>query len=62
MLCASEYVILLRGSDLEATKHLRDVRGMLRVLGGTIDRDALERDAAAFGLSAAWKEMANLRD
>ena len=60
-----EYVILhklrfrLQGAS---ERHLRDVRGMLRVLGETIDRAALERDAAAFGLTAAWKELETLRD
>lgn len=64
-IAAPEYVILhklrfrLQGAS---ERHLRDIRGMLRVLGETIDRAALERDAAAFGLTAAWKEMESLRE
>ena len=64
-IAAPEYVILhklrfrLQGAS---ERHLRDIRGMLRVLGGTIDIVALERDAAAFGLTAAWKELQSLRD
>jgi hypothetical protein len=60
-----EYVILhklrfrLQGAS---ERHLRDVRGMLRVLGDTVDLAALERDAASFGLTAAWQEMERLRD
>ena len=64
-IAAPEYVILhklrfrLQGAS---ERHLRDIRGMLRVLGDTIDLVALERDAAAFGLTAAWKELQSLRD
>lgn len=60
-----EYVILhklrfrLQGAS---ERHLRDVRGMLHVLGDTIDRHALEREAAAYGLTAAWLEMEGLSD
>jgi len=64
-IASPEYVILhklrfrLQGAS---ERHLRDVRGMLRVLGETIDRAALERDAVAFGFTAAWKELEDLRD
>ena len=60
-----EYVILhklrfrLQGAS---ERHLRDVRGILRVLGDTIDRGVLEREAASFGLTAAWHEMESLPD
>lgn len=60
-----EYVILhklrfrLQGAS---ERHLRDVRGMLRVLGDSIDRAALERDVATFGLTTSWKELLTLRD
>ena len=55
-----EYVILhkLRFRQQGASdRHLRDIRAMLRVLGTTIDHVALERDAAALGLTAQWREM-----
>lgn len=64
-IAAPEYVILhklrfrLQGAS---ERHLRDIRGMLRILGQTIDRAGLERDASAFGLTAAWKEMERLRE
>ena len=60
-----EYVILhklrfrLHGAS---ARHLRDVRGILRVLGDTIDLEALERDAMSLGLTAVWKELESLRD
>lgn len=43
-------------------RHLRDVRAMLRVLGDSIDRAALARDAAELGLTAEWSEMEAGRD
>jgi hypothetical protein len=64
-IAAAEYVILhklrfrLQGAS---ERHLRDIRGMLRILGDTIDRAALERDAESLGLLAAWKEMEGLRE
>ena len=36
-------------------KHLRDIRGMLAVSGGEIDRALLERAVAALGLGEAWR-------
>lgn len=60
-----EYVILhkLRFRQQGASeRHLRDVRAMLRVLGDSIDRPALARDAAALGLTAEWSEMETGRD
>ncbi len=60
-----EYVILqkLRFRQQGASeRHLRDVRGILRVLGDTVDMTALEGEAADFGLSMQWKEMQDLRE
>jgi len=60
-----EYVILhkLRFRQQGASeRHLRDVRAMLRVLGDSIDAAALARDVAAFGLTAAWREMEAQRE
>lgn len=60
-----EHVILhkLRFRQQGASeRHLRDIRAMLRVLGDTIDRTALERDAAELGLTAQWAEMEAGRD
>jgi hypothetical protein len=60
-----EYVILhkLRFRQQGASeRHLRDIRGMLRVLGDAVDLAALEREAGAFGLSAQWREMQALRE
>lgn len=55
-----EYVILSKlefhregGSD----KHLRDIRGMLAVSGGEIDRALIERAVAELGLGAQWLEV-----
>lgn len=36
-------------------KHLRDIRGMLAVSGGEIDRALLEHAVAALGLGEAWR-------
>jgi hypothetical protein len=55
-----EYVILhkLRFRQQGASeRHLRDIRGILRVLGGTIDVAQLEKDAHEFGLNVQWREM-----
>jgi hypothetical protein len=41
---------------------LRDIRSMLRVLGVTVDVDALARDAADLGLAEQWREMEALRE
>jgi hypothetical protein len=60
-----EHVILhkLRFRQQGASeRHLRDVRAMLRVLGDSIDRAALARDVAEFGLTAEWIEMQTGRD
>jgi hypothetical protein len=60
-----EYVILhkLRSRQQGASeRHLRDIRAMLRVLGDSIDRPTLVRDAAELGLTAQWDEMESGRD
>ncbi len=60
-----EYIILHKLTFRQqgaSERHLRDVRGILRVLGESIDLAALERDAMAFGLMPAWKELQTLRD
>lgn len=64
-LAPPEYVILhkLRFRQQGASeRHLRDVRGILRVLGESIDVVALRHDAERLGLSVAWREMELLRD
>lgn len=38
-------------------KHVTDIRGMLRQLGDTVDRDELERRVAEQGLEAQWEEV-----
>lgn len=58
-----EYVILhkLRFRQMGASeRHLRDVRAMLRVLGGDVDVARLQSDADAMGLGAQWTEMEQL--
>jgi hypothetical protein len=58
-----EYVILhkLRFRKQGASeRHLRDIRGILRVLGPDIDVKQLELDAREFGLSVQWQEMVDL--
>ena len=45
-----------------SAQHLRDIRGMLRVLGDSLDVAALEREAAVFGLSVEWQELQGLRE
>ncbi len=55
-----EYVIL---SKLEffregrGEKHLRDIRGMLAVSGGEIDRAMLDRAVTELGLDEAWRAV-----
>jgi hypothetical protein len=64
-IASPEYVVLhkLRFRRQGASeRHLRDVRGMLRVLGDTVDRAALAREASALGLAAEWREMEALRE
>ena len=36
-------------------KHLRDIAGMLRILGASMDRAYIERWAQEFGVEAEWK-------
>ncbi len=38
-------------------RHLRDIRGMLAVGGGAIDRAMIERATAGLGLTAQWREV-----
>jgi Nucleotidyl transferase AbiEii toxin, Type IV TA system len=64
-IASPEHVILqkLRFRQQGASeRHLRDVRAILRVMESAIDILALERDAAALGAAAQWREMADLRD
>jgi len=43
-------------------RHLRDIRGMLAVGGGAIDRPMIERATAELGLTAQWREvLANVK-
>ncbi len=60
-----EYVILhklLFRKQGAGERHLRDIRGMLRVLGDSVDLEALEHEAAGFGLLDQWEEMMRLRE
>ena len=64
-LAPPDYVILHKlrfrqqgGSE----RHLRDIRGMLRVLGNSVDVEALRDAALKLGLQAPWEEMEALRD
>jgi hypothetical protein len=43
-------------------RHLRDVRGILRVMGDAIDITALEQMADVHGLESPWLEMIGLRE
>ncbi|MBL0172094.1 MAG: hypothetical protein IPP90_15490 [Gemmatimonadaceae bacterium] len=43
-------------------RHLRDVRGILRVMGDAIDITALEQMAEVHGLEPQWLEMMRLRE
>lgn len=55
-----EYVIVRKLEYFReggSTKHIDDIRGMLRVSGEAIDRDALEQTIAARGLFAEWKAI-----
>jgi hypothetical protein len=36
-------------------KHLRDIAGMLRILGASMDRAYIEQWAQEFGVEAEWK-------
>lgn len=58
----AEYVILWKleffregGGD----KHLRDIRGMLRISEETIDEELLDRACAELGLSPQWEAAKN---
>jgi hypothetical protein len=64
-IASPEYVIIhkLRFRQSGASeRHLRDIRGMLRVLGDSIDVAALERTATEFGLQAQWQELLTLNE
>jgi hypothetical protein len=57
-----EYVILRKlqyyregGSE----KHVRDIRGMLEMSAGVIDRDELETRIIELGLSDVWKKLSS---
>ncbi len=43
-------------------RHLRDIAGMLRVLGSSLDRLEVERWATEFGYLDVWKEIYNTVD
>lgn len=62
VLAPPEYVIVRKleyfregGSD----KHLRDIRGILRVSGEQLDRAALDEWVARRGVQAEWQRVAN---
>ena len=38
-------------------KHRRDIRGIIKVSGGQLDRDYLRRGVAQLGVDDAWKEI-----
>jgi hypothetical protein len=40
-------------------KHLRDIKGILKVSGYALDRDYLERRASELGLSEFWRTILN---
>jgi hypothetical protein len=55
-----EYVVLLKlryWHEGESPKHAGDIRAMLRALGGDVDRDHIEREAAARGLAREWRAV-----
>lgn len=55
-----EYVVvrkLERLSHTDADRHLRDIRGMLRVSGDDFDRSTLERFVAERELGEAWRRV-----
>lgn len=43
-------------------RHLRDVRGILRVMGEAIDVETLERMARIHGIDQEWREMQQLNE
>lgn len=43
-------------------RHLRDIRGILRVMGDAIDISTLEQMARAHGIEPQWREMQLLRE
>jgi len=43
-------------------RHLRDIRGMLRVMGDAIDIGALEQLALRYGIDQQWQEMQQLNE
>ena len=45
-----------------SARHLRDVRGIIRVMGDSIDIAALERVADTYGLGHEWLEMQRLTE
>ena len=62
VLATPEFVIVCKleyfragGSD----KHLRDIRGMLNVSGGQIDRVVLDEWIARRGVQAEWQRAAS---
>ena len=64
-IASPEHVILqkLRFRQRGATtRHLRDVRGILRVMGDALDVAALEDNARRHGLHAQWIEMKLLNE
>jgi hypothetical protein len=64
-IAAPEYVILhkLRFRQQGASeRHLRDIRGILRIMGDAIDIAALELEAAEIGLAKQWQEIRNLQE
>jgi hypothetical protein len=45
-----------------SARHLRDIRGILRVMGEAMDTLALEQMAQAYGLEPQWREMLELNE
>jgi hypothetical protein len=55
-----EYVILRKLQFYQeggSEKHLRDIRGMIEISGGELDRQEIEERAVAMGLQRAWKQV-----
>lgn len=64
-IASPEYVILHKlkfRKQGASERHLRDIRGMLRVLEDSVDTDGIAREAATLGLSEQWREMLNLAE
>ncbi len=64
-LAPADYVILAKlrfRSQGAGERHLRDVRSMLRVLGGDLNVDQLRAQAVALGLTKQWRELTALDD